>query len=65
MLFLSLAENEDVAHVHNHDSLIDEFFVDVIHHCLECRWTVSETEEHDQGFKQALVHPKGFLPPLP
>jgi len=50
MLFLGSAEDEDVIHVDNHDSLIDEFLEDVVHHHLECCWTISETEEHDQGF---------------
>jgi len=53
MLFLISTENEDVLHVNNHNSLIDELFEDVVHHCLGHRWTVSETKEHDQGFEQA------------
>jgi len=44
MLFISSAKNEEVIHVDNHDSLINEFFEDVIQHCLECHWTVGETK---------------------
>jgi len=42
--------------------LVDELLEDVIHHHLEHRQAVSETKEHDKGFKQASVHPKGCLP---
>ena len=61
MLLFSLAEDEDVVHVDTHDSLINEFLEDVIHHHLEHCWAVSETKEHDQGFKQALVCPEACL----
>ena len=48
MLLLSLAtEDEDVIHANDHDSFIYEFSEDVIHHCLEHLWAVSEAKEYD------------------
>jgi len=61
-LFCLAAKDEDVGHVDDYDSFIDEFSEDVIHHCLECHQAVSETKEHDKGFKQASVHLKGCFP---
>ena len=61
-LFCLAAEYEDVVHVDDHNSFVDELSEDVIHHHLECHRTVGETKEHDKGFKQASVHPKGCLP---
>src|SRR5882672_3289022 len=61
-LFCLTAKDEDVVHVNDHNSFIDELSEDVIHHCLEHRQAVSETKEHDKRFKQASVHPKGCLP---
>src|SRR5882672_10250927 len=61
-LFCLATKDEDVIHVDDYNSFIDELSEDVIHHHLECRWAVSETTEHDKGFKQALVQPKGHLP---
>jgi len=52
MLLLGLAtEDEDVIHVNDHDSFVDEFSEDVIHHHLECHWAISEAQEHDQMFE--------------
>src|SRR5882724_2074447 len=55
-------KNEDVVHVYDYNSFIDELSEDVIHHRLENCWAVSETKEHDKRFEQASVHPKGCLP---
>jgi len=56
MFLLGLAaDDEDVVHVDGHDSFVNELSKDVINHCLECHWAVSETKEHDKRFKQALV----------
>src|SRR5882724_10485275 len=55
-------KDEDVVHVDDYNSFVNELSEDVVHHCLECRWAVSETKEHDKRFKQALVCPKGRLP---
>src|SRR5882724_7494421 len=63
VLLLGLAaKDEDVVHIDGHYSLVDEFFENVVHHCLECGGTVCEAEEHDQRFKKASVRPKGGLP---
>src|SRR5882724_4548632 len=55
-------KNEDVVHVDDYNSFVDELSEDVIHHRLEHRQAVSETKEHDKRFEQALVHLKGCLP---
>jgi len=48
VLLLGLVtKDEDVIHVDDHNPFIYELLEDVIHHHLECRWAVSETEEHD------------------
>src|SRR5882672_4029909 len=60
--FCLATKDEDVVHVDDYNSFVNELSEDVIHHCLECRRAVSETKEHDKGFKQALVHLKGCLP---
>jgi len=44
VLLLGLpTEYEDVIHINNYDSLVNEFSEDLIHHCLEHLWAVSET----------------------
>ena len=63
MLLLGLAnKDEDVVHVDDYNSFVNEFSEDVVHHRLERRWAVSETKEHDKRFKQASVCLKGCLP---
>ena len=63
MFLLGLAaKDEDVVHVNDHNSFINEFSEDVIYHCLECHWAVSEAKEHDQRFEQASVYPKSCFP---
>ena len=42
--------------------LHDEVLEDIVHHILECRWTVSESKEHDKRFEEATVCVKGGLP---
>ena len=42
--------------------LHDEVLEDIVHHGLECCWTVGESEEHDKRFKEATVCAKGSLP---
>src|SRR5882724_9362718 len=59
VVLLGFAEDENVIHVHDYHSLIYEFFEYVIHHFLEHFQTVCGTKEHDQRFKQALVHSEG------
>ena len=31
------------------DILVNDFLEDVVHHCLECHWTVSETKNMTRG----------------
>ena len=45
VLLLGLAtEDEDVVHVDDHDSFVDNLLEDVVHNCLECHWVVCETK---------------------
>jgi len=44
LLFCLTAKDEDFIHVDDYDSFVNELSEDVIHHCLEHRWTVSETK---------------------
>ncbi|KAG6872476.1 hypothetical protein C0993_002128, partial [Termitomyces sp. T159_Od127] len=62
VLLKRVSVDEDVVKVYAHYTLHDEVPKDVIHHCLESGWTVSESEEHDKGFKQSTIGPKGSLP---
>src|SRR5882672_181475 len=50
--------HNNVIHVDDHNSFIDELLEDVIHHHLEHFQAVSETKEHDKRFEQASVCPK-------
>src|SRR5882672_8826494 len=61
-LFCLTTEDEDVVHVDDYDSFVDELLENVVHHHLECHRAVSETKEHDKRFKQASVCLKGCLP---
>src|SRR5260221_9303192 len=54
--------NEDVIHVADGLIAIDEVAEDVIHHCLEGGGQVAQSEEHDEGVKQATVRGVGYLP---
>ncbi|KAG6867761.1 hypothetical protein C0993_011478, partial [Termitomyces sp. T159_Od127] len=62
VLLKCLGVDEDVVKVHAHYTLHDEVLEDVIHHCLESGWTVGESKEHDEWFKQPPVGPEGSLP---
>ena len=62
MLCQRLGEDQDVIQVHTDHSFHDEVMEDVIHHCLEGGWTVGESEEHDQWFKEPPVGPECCLP---
>src|SRR5712664_3452963 len=51
--------NEDVVHIDNNaGSLRQEaelnVFEDLIHHCLECTWGISQSEEHDPWFEKTI-----------
>src|SRR5882724_4754865 len=45
-------KDEDVVHVDDYNSFINESSENVIHHRLECCQAVSETKEHDKRFEQ-------------
>ena len=45
MLLNRFCEDQDV---YNYQAIANKFLKDVIHHCLESGWTVSETKEHNQ-----------------
>ncbi len=34
--------------------LEDDVTVDVVHHCLECRWRIGESEIHDRRLKKSV-----------
>src|SRR5260221_5072564 len=57
--------NEDVIHVADGLIAIDEGEEDVIHHCLEGGRRVTQSKEHDKGFKQSTVHGEGWRPLIP
>src|SRR5882672_8298368 len=61
-LLLLATKDEDVVHIDDHNSFINELSEDVIHHHLEHCRAVSETKEHDKRLEQAPVHLKGHLP---
>ncbi len=57
-----LSENEDVVHVDAYKAVPDQIREDVIHHRLEGRRTVRESEEHHQRLKHAPVCLERGLP---
>src|SRR6266404_2338006 len=58
--------NENVIHIDNDaGSLRQEAKLDVledlIHHCLECTWGISQSKEHNPWFKKAVFGFEGCL----
>src|SRR6266404_8429706 len=58
--------NENVIHIDNNaGSLRQEAKLDVledlIHHCLECTWGISQSKEHNLWFKKAVFGFEGCL----
>ena len=47
-------EDQDVIHVNHHPPFIDHVTKEIVHHSLEGRGGVAESEEHDSGFEQAM-----------
>src|ERR1700677_2850960 len=50
----------DVVHIYTNDGPLecvfgDDFFVNLVHHCLECGGGVTKTEKHDRGFEEAMA----------
>ena len=62
VFFHRLCEDEDVVHVDDKNVATDEVTEDVVHHVLECRRRVRETEEHDRGFEEAAIGNESRLP---
>ena len=62
MVFNCVSVYQDIIHIDHHVSFINEVLKDVIHHGLEGGQVVGEAKEHDQGFKEALIHSEGSFP---
>ena len=45
--------NPQVVHIDFEPFFCDHVSKDEVHECLECRWGITETKEHDSGFKEA------------
>ena len=54
--------NEEVIHIDDEPSFSDHVLKGVVHELLECGRGVTETKEHNGGFKESFVHDKGHLP---
>ena len=58
----SFCEDQNIVEVHTYDTFSNQILEDVIHHCLEGRWGVAQSEKHHQGFKESSICMKGHLP---
>ena len=62
-MFLKIfSEDENVVHVHNELSLINEVLKNGVHHRLERSGRIGKTEKHDGRFKAALIGSEGGFP---
>ena len=62
MFLKILGENEDVVHVDDNVSLVNEILQDGVHHRLERGGGIGESEEHDRRFKAASICSEGGFP---
>ena len=62
MVFNHASVYQDIVHIDQHVSFINEVLEDVIHHGLEGGQAVGEAKEHDQGFKEAPIRSEGSFP---
>jgi hypothetical protein len=62
MLFNVLGEDENVVKVYTNDPFHNEILENVIHHGLEGRGRVSESEKHHQRFIEVAIGMKCHLP---
>src|SRR5713101_1853083 len=62
MLFHHFGGNEDVVHIDEYKSCVNEILEEFIHHRLESCRRVGKTKEHHQGFKHSFVHLEGSFP---
>src|ERR1700742_3024371 len=58
----SCREDENIVHIHHHNTFINQTLEDLIHHCLEGGRTVSETKEHDSRLKESSICTEGRFP---
>src|ERR1700677_1918561 len=57
-----LSEDEDIVHVDDDMSLVNEVLQNGVHHSLERSGGIGESEEHDRRFKAASICSKGSFP---
>src|SRR5258708_38911785 len=57
--------DKDIIHIAYGLTIVDEISEDIIHHHLECRRGVTQSEEHDGWLKQSLVSLECSLPLIP
>jgi len=62
VLLFRLRKDQDVVQVHYNNPFRYDGSEDVIHHSLEGSGAVGHSEEHYEGFKEALVGAEGCLP---
>ena len=58
----SFHEDQNVIKVHTYNTILNQILEDVVHHCLEGRWGVGQSEKHHKGFKESSICTKGCLP---
>src|ERR1700677_1427637 len=57
-----LGENENIVHVDDDVSFVNEVFQNGVHHGLERGGRIGESEEHDRWLKAASIGGKGGFP---
>ena len=57
--------DEDIIHVNSNIAFVDQFAKDEVHHGLERSGGVREAEEHDHGFKEAVIRFESSFPLVP
>ena len=62
MLLFRPCKDQDIVQVHYDNPFCYDGSEDVIHHSLEDSRAISHSEEHYEGFKEALVGVEGCLP---
>jgi len=62
VLLFCLCKDQNVIQVHYNNPFCYDGSEDVIHHSLEGNRAVGHSEEHYEGFEEALVGAKGRLP---
>ena len=61
VLLFYFRKDQNIIQVHHYDPLGYESFEDVVHHSLEGGRTISYSEEHHEGFKEAMIGMEGRL----